>query len=568
MAETTTLKSRIKHAYKTEVEWSNSTVPLLEGEVAYSSDKGNMYKVGNGTSKWSELPYNKSDTANTATKLATARTIQTNLASDSTASFDGSANVTPGVTGVLPVANGGTGNSSVDTTPTSGSSKMVTSGGVYTALSEKQDTIPAWEGDGANSIVLNTLFNTVVADYSVAEGYGTNAFGNQSHAGGTNTTALGENSYIEGYSTNAVYNQIPDLSTNTSNDDIITAWNSNKFSLAKGNSSHVEGMDCLALGDYSHAEGRYTTASASGSHAEGYYTNASVYYSHAEGHYTTASAFGSHAEGYYTTASGEYSHAEGRYTTASASGSHAEGFDTTASGIDSHAEGYYTTASGRNQHVQGKYNIEDTSSTYAHIVGNGTADDARSNAYTLDWDGNGWYAGGLTVTSDLYLGDETIFSKIYPIGSIYMSVNNVNPGTLFGGTWVAWGSGRVPVGVNTSDTNFNTVEKTGGSATHTLTTSQIPSHTHSIPALSGSAASNGAHTHYLTYTKDVASGTAKNRVVPDGSGTKADAAGALSAGGHTHKVTTTASTTKSTGSGGAHNNLQPYITCYMWKRTA
>ena len=415
MAETTTLKSRIKHAYKTEVEWSNSTVPLLEGEVAYSSDKGNMYKVGDGTSKWSALSYNKSDTANTATKLATARTIQTNLASTSTASFDGSANVTPGVTGVLPVANGGTGNSSVDTTPTSESTKMVTSGGVYTALSEKQDLIPAWaDSMGTNSITLNHK-NAASGDYACAEGYCTYALGQYSHAEGYYTTAFGISSHSEGGSTGAVVTQMGSLGTDTTNSDIITTWDNKKFSLAKGNSSHVEGMDCLALGDYSHAEGRYTTASASGSHAEGYYTNASVYYSHAEGHYTTASAFGSHAEGYYTTASGEYSHAEGRYTTASASGSHAEGFDTTASGIDSHAEGYYTTASGidshaegyyttasgRNQHVQGKYNIEDTSSTYAHIVGNGTADDARSNAYTLDWDGNGWYAGGLTVTSDL-----------------------------------------------------------------------------------------------------------------------------------------------------------------------
>lgn len=77
----------------------------------------------------------------TATKLATGRTIRTNLGSTSTANFDGSANVTPGVTGTLPVANGGTGNTSVDTTPTNGSTKMVTSGGVYTALAGKQATV-------------------------------------------------------------------------------------------------------------------------------------------------------------------------------------------------------------------------------------------------------------------------------------------------------------------------------------------------------------------------------------------------------------------------------------------
>ena len=52
-----------------------------------------------------------------------------------------------------------------------------------------------------------------------------------------------------------------------------------------------------------------------------------------------------------------------------------------------------TTASSYRQHVQGKYNIEDSNSIYAHIVGNGTSDSDRSNAHTLDWSGNAWYAG-------------------------------------------------------------------------------------------------------------------------------------------------------------------------------
>lgn len=72
------------------------------------------------------------------------------------------------------------------------------------------------------------------------------------------------------------------------------------------------------------------------------------------------------------------------------------------------------------------------------------------------------------------IDNQMTFSKIYPVGSIYISVKNTNPGTLFGGTWTAWGSGRVPVGVNASETAFSTVEKTGGSKytqmhTHTFT---------------------------------------------------------------------------------------------------
>lgn len=99
---------------------------------------------------------------------------------------------------------------------------------------------------------------------------------------------------------------------------------------------------------------------------------------------------GSVAEGTGTTASGDYSHAEGNYTTATGEYSHAEGGFTTASGTDSHAEGYYTRASSDYQHAQGKYNIEDANDKYADIIGNGSADDSRSNAQTVSWDGISW----------------------------------------------------------------------------------------------------------------------------------------------------------------------------------
>ena len=84
---------------------------------------------------------------------------------------------------------------------------------------------------------------------------------------------------------------------------------------------------------------------------------------------------------------------EGFNTTASGMLSHAEGYSTTASGTGSHAEGYATIARGEHSHAQGKFNIEDTEGKYAHIVGNGSSDSARSNAHTLDWDGNAWFAG-------------------------------------------------------------------------------------------------------------------------------------------------------------------------------
>ena len=163
-----------------------------------------------------------------------------------------------------------------------------------------------------------------------------------------------------------------------------------------GEYSSSLGLRCESSGYCSHAEGSETIASEDSSHAEGYTTIASSFCSHAEGSATTASAECSHAEGYTTTASNHSSHAEGSETTASGLISHAEGSVTTASGECSHAEGRGTIAQGQNQHVQGKYNIEDTANKYAHIVGNGTGVDTKSNAHTLDWDGNGWYAGKLS----------------------------------------------------------------------------------------------------------------------------------------------------------------------------
>lgn len=154
-----------------------------------------------------------------------------------------------------------------------------------------------------------------------------------------------------------------------------------------------------ASGEYSHAEGRLTTASGRQSHAEGYQTIASGRRSHTEGRNTHASGDTSHAEGCYTAADGNYSHAEGYYTTASGQSSHAEGDQAIASGHFSHAEGLRTTAASDYQHVQGKYNVTDDANLYAHIVGNGISDTSRSNAHTIDWDGNAWFAGDVYVGS-------------------------------------------------------------------------------------------------------------------------------------------------------------------------
>ena len=189
-------------------------------------------------------------------------------------------------------------------------------------------------------------------------------------------------------------------------------------SKALGSDAHAEGMFGIASGGHSHAEGGYTTASANGAHAEGEESVASAYAAHAEGSETTASGIRSHAEGTDTTASGYAAHAEGDTTTASGERSHAEGSDTTASGDYSHAEGFGTTASGHFSHAQnigttaqrksqttvGEYNVLDTAGTtatrgdYSVIVGNGTADNARSNALTIKWDGETDVAGQILTS--------------------------------------------------------------------------------------------------------------------------------------------------------------------------
>ena len=179
---------------------------------------------------------------------------------------------------------------------------------------------------------------------------------------------------------------------------------------ASGSSSHAEGDNTTASGNYSHAEGNITTASGNYSHAEGYHTNASGYYSHAEGYYTTASGNYSHAEGFNTIASNSFSHAEGYYTIASGMYSHAEGNSTTASGDYSHAGGYCTTANQTYQTVVGKYNTynrsENNKIDKLFVVGNGTADNKRSNAFIVDKDGNAIVQNNLTVNNNKIMSSD------------------------------------------------------------------------------------------------------------------------------------------------------------------
>lgn len=122
--------------------------------------------------------------------------------------------------------------------------------------------------------------------------------------------------------------------------------------------------------------------------AEGKRTEASGFASHAEGDSTEASGSWSHAEGERTVASGDYSHAEGANTKATDLWAHAEGFSTIASGWMSHAQNQGTIAQDTAQTALGRFNVADSGGNLAVIVGNGSSDNDRSNALTVDWDGN------------------------------------------------------------------------------------------------------------------------------------------------------------------------------------
>ena len=220
---------------------------------------------------------------------------------------------------------------------------------------------------------------------------------------------------------------------------------------ASGTVSHSEGQLTIAEGNYSHAENMHTLAYGVGSHSEGGVLSGNITISGAANTttytvdsgcpriYGTAADIAIYVELYYnneyyypttitisdevitsitlgstldennplngttaklyfrTVAKGKGSHAEGGATYTHAEYSHAEGKQTHTAGKNSHSEGLLTIAASDNQHVQGKNNIIDSAGIYAHIVGNGTSSSARSNAHTLDWNGNGWYAGKLTV---------------------------------------------------------------------------------------------------------------------------------------------------------------------------
>ena len=146
---------------------------------------------------------------------------------------------------------------------------------------------------------------------------------------------------------------------------------------------------------------------------------------------------------------------------------------------------------------------------------------------------------------------QAALSAMYPVGSIYTNASSsTNPATLLGfGTWTAFGAGRVMVGFDSSNTLFDTAEETGGSA-DAITVS----HTHTAT----STVTDPGHNHTLGYSTQTLAGGSLGALVQTSSTTTGTSTTGI----------TVATTNASTGSSGTNANYQPYITVYMWKRTA
>lgn len=144
--------------------------------------------------------------------------------------------------------------------------------------------------------------------------------------------------------------------------------------------------------------------------------------------------------------------------------------------------------------------------------------------------------------------------EAFPVGSVFIAVVSTDPATLLGyGTWSAFAAGRVLVGRDAGQTEFDTVEETGGAKTHTLTEAEIPAHTHTV--------SDPGHAHVEQNNSATTGGLA-------GWGARDTSTNTAVATGYSTQSAQTGVTVEETGGGGAHNNLQPYIVVYMWKRTA
>ena len=199
--------------------------------------------------------------------------------------------------------------------------------------------------------------------------------------------------------------------------------------------------------------------------------------------------------------------------------------------------------------------VQNTDATVgAKFTGDGSVELNHNGSKKLETTSSGaTVTGDLSVSGSITAGGMNIVQNAYPVGSIYMNATSAtNPNTLLGfGTWVRFGEGRMVISQHSSNSRWDSAEETGGSETITLTTSQIPSHSH-FTSSSGNGFPNTVQANgALTVTSNSNGGAGNNDYNFFGVSGQANQ-----------------SPTSNTGGGGSHDNMPPFITVYMWKRTA
>jgi len=164
---------------------------------------------------------------------------------------------------------------------------------------------------------------------------------------------------------------------------------------------------------------------------------------------------------------------------------------------------------------------------------------------------------------------------IFPVGAIYITAGNTNPGTFLGGTWTQIAEGRTLIGVGTLSGNTYAAGATGGAASVSLTIGQMPAHDHGGggEGFTSTTSAAGEHSHAIAMGSDVngvipiTASKAVSSSLAEVPGELQNTVQVISAGSHTHTISGSISVA-SQGSGEAHENRMPYLAVYFWQRTA